>query len=223
MGCAIYIIVLKIKVLLVVEHPTYDNKEEDEEEDYKPKKSRPNSYNSVDYACCKCRWRKRNVECKLRMCLSCCVDSGQKCNQRSHLAAKASKDTILFLEQEVNMGKKVKVPRPEHVNHIPPQHPDITAFLHGSTKSNPPHTHYAPSPSPPPVYVETINLSMFLASIHLQQYLPIFMNNGFDTMPAMATLNESLLDALGIRALGHRALLLSAVSQLRQQQPKRTL
>jgi hypothetical protein len=196
-------------------------------------KSTPVLRNTMDHACIKCRWRKRNSECQSRMCLSCCVESNQACNQRSHLAAKSSKDAILFLEREIKAGNKPKtLPKPMSMVHTPPAHPDITAFLQrgGNTTTTTStvvggikdYTNVTPSYLPslplPFAYAEPSNINTFLVSIQLQQYLPIFMNNGFKTMMAMCTLNESLLDALGIHTLGHRVVLLSAVAQLRQSQ-----
>jgi hypothetical protein len=128
-------------------------------------------------ACVRCCWRKRNSECQSRMCLSYCVESDCKCTQRSHLAAKASKDTILFLERKIKAGKKPKTqPRPKAMIHTPPAHPTITSFLQQqgtttattTTTSNsagaaaikdyttettshtpPPLSSYPPSPPPP--------------------------------------------------------------------------
>jgi hypothetical protein len=187
--------------------------------------------NTMNNACIKCQWRKCNSECQLRMCLSCCVKSSHHCSQHSHLAAKSSKNTILFLEHEIKAGKKPKTPKLRLIVNTPPAHPDITAFLQQSTVTTikdhptpiPPSMQNAFQPlsyplSPPFTYVEPSSLHMFLVSIQFQQYLPTLINNGFKTMMAMATLNELLLNALGIHSLGHRAVLLSAVSKLRQSQ-----
>jgi hypothetical protein len=139
--------------------------------------------------------------------------------------AGASKDIILFLKCEIKAGKKLKaLPKLKAMTHTPPAH---TAFLlRGTTTTTAatkdytmPRSSQSPYPQSPSlsfVYAEPSNLNMFLTSIQLQQYLPTLISNRFNTMMAMATLNKSLLDALGICTLGHRAVLLSAVAQLRQ-------
>jgi hypothetical protein len=54
----------------------------------------------------------------------------------------------------------------------------------------------------------------FLENLHLEQYAPILITNGFDTLASIGSLDEDLLDRLGIKLLGHRALLLSVASQI---------
>jgi hypothetical protein len=170
----------------------------------KKSKSSPTQHNTMEHACIKCHWRKRNSECQSRMCLSCCVESGWQCNQCSHLAAKSSKDAILFLEHEIETERKPKAqPQPKVMVHTPHTHPDITAFLQqqGTTTttvfsakdcttlpSTIQHVHSSLyPPSPPFAYTEPSNLHTFLASIQFQQYLPILISNGFETMTAIAT------------------------------------
>lgn len=79
--------------------------------------------------------------------------------------------------------------------------------------------YHSPPPLHPlqhtPSYKEHNQVYSWLVANHMERYSPTLVNNGFDSLASVATLNEQLLDALEIRPLGHRALLLSAVNQLR--------
>jgi hypothetical protein len=58
------------------------------------------------------------------------------------------------------------------------------------------------------------NVRIFLENLHLEQYYPLFVTNGFESPVSLGSLDEEILTKLGIKLMGHRALLLSAASQL---------
>jgi SAM domain (Sterile alpha motif) len=53
---------------------------------------------------------------------------------------------------------------------------------------------------------EKEKVHVFLKNLNLQQYANLLVNNGFDSVASLGTLNETLLDMLGILMLGDRTM-----------------
>lgn len=85
------------------------------------------------------------------------------------------------------------------------------------------HPEHTQQPSHPPAFAPTITSTTtstanlvytYLKDLHLEQYAALLIDNGFDSMGALSSLNEELLDVLGITSLGHRSLLLYVAQQI---------
>jgi hypothetical protein len=162
-------------------------------EDGEPESSRNNhkkpsgalQLKESDKACEKCEFRKANASCSLSLCLQCCSHSSRACTYRGHVTGRK------LAALETSQPSPTKSRRPTK--------PHLSVQVSKPKFDNLEHRH---------VYA-------FLENLHLERYAMIMIANGFDTLASLGSLDEDLLDAMDIKLLGHRALLLSVVSQIK--------
>lgn len=100
--------------------------------------------------------------------------------------------------------------------------PAVSSNFHGTSLTMPPpHAKSEPlrKHSLPLSQNEHSHMNSILAQYHLEQYSQLLMQNGFDTSMSISTLNEAMLDSLGIVSMGHRALLLLLAGNMRAKLP----
>jgi hypothetical protein len=149
-------------------------------------------YKSV--MCCKCRRKKHNTNCDLKMCLTCCINSSRKCFHRSHIAARGTK-RVLWEQWAIRLRK----PQP------------LSMAPYPSSTDNPVHL--------PDHNKEQDGIACLLAQYKVEQYSSLLLQNGFDTFRAISMLTGAVLDTLGIVPLGHRAVLLAIAGNIKVEFP----
>jgi hypothetical protein len=87
-----------------------------------------------------------------------------------------------------------------------------TNFQRPSMLQQPPTTniHSIVTSTKNPFYKQK-RVCTYLAKYSLAQYVPVLIQNGFDSLYSLLTLNDKFLDTMGITAMGHHALLITAV------------
>ena len=61
--------------------------------------------------------------------------------------------------------------------------------------------------------MSTINTThVFLTNIDLTEYLDILVDNGFETLAKLMNVDDAVLQAIGMKKIGHRLCLLQAIA-----------